>query len=74
MITWIKNEYKAFKSSRTIRLAYAQKALAVVTGILSLMPSFRGYLTPELFMAVNGVFGVIANSLRKSTSSAIGDK
>ena len=71
MIDWIKKEYAAFKASRTIRLAYAQKALAVVTGLAALLPAFRGYLTPEFFVAANAVFGIIANYLRKRTSKKL---
>jgi len=74
MINWIKKEYHAFKNSRTIKLSYAQKALAIVTIALEIMPATKGYMSIELFALLNGVLAVIANHLRKVTTKSLDDK
>ncbi|MBL4664305.1 MAG: hypothetical protein JKY22_12310 [Flavobacteriaceae bacterium] len=74
MINWIKKEYKAFCTSRTIRLAYAQGLANIIGGAMTLLPSFEGYFSPQLFIVVNAVFAMAFNVLRKVTDTALGDK
>ena len=73
-MNWIKREYRAFCTSRTIRLAYAQGLANVIGGAMTLLPSFEGYFSPQLFIALNAVFAFAFNMLRKATDTALSDK
>jgi len=74
MIDWFKQEWNNFKNSRTIRLAYAQGLANIIGGIMTLLPSFEGYFSPQLFIAINAVFALAFNVLRKLTTESLGEK
>lgn len=68
---WLRNEYRRFKESRTIRLAYAQKALGFVTLALELLPFTQGYMTPAVYGIVMVLFGHLSKQLRMATSKVL---
>ncbi len=74
MINWIKHEYRNFKNSRTIRVAYAKKLLGVIGVVASLLGALEPTLNPMHVAVSLIILGVIDDKLRKVTSSAIGDK
>jgi len=63
-----------FKKSRTIRLAWANKLLGVISVILLNMGYFKEYLTPEVFGVYLIVLGIVENYLRQVTRKALEDK
>lgn len=71
MIDWIKNEYRRFKESRTVKLAYAQSLLGVLAVVLELMPFTKDLMSPTVYGVIFAVFGLIAKRLRLATSTSL---
>jgi hypothetical protein len=73
-MSWLKKEYKAFKTSKTIRLAYAKKLAGLVSLILSNIGYFESSLAPATFGLVLIGLGAADNHLRKVTTKSLDDK
>ena len=71
MIDWFKKEYRRFKESRTVRLAYYTKALGVVMTLSSLLPVLKDYITPETMGVAVIILGYLAKQLRLATTTGI---
>jgi hypothetical protein len=71
MIDWIKREYRRFRDSRTVKLAYAAKLLALIGAAMELMPAFRGMINPMVYPIIIAVLGVAGKHLRVATTTGI---
>lgn len=63
-----------FKKSKTIKLAWANKLLGIVSVILVNMGYFETVLTPQVFGAYLIVLGITENWLRQLTRKPLAHK
>lgn len=73
-MNWLKREYAAIKSSRTIRIAYLKKLAGVVSVVLALSGHFEQAIDPMWFGAGVAILGMLDNKLRKVTTTSLDDK
>lgn len=71
---WLKKEYQAIKTSRTIMLAYAKKLAGLVTVLLAVSGHFEGVIDPLYLGVIVTLLGMADNKLRKITTSSLDGK
>lgn len=73
-MSWLKKEYNAFKSSKTIRFAYLKKLAGLVSVILAISGNFEASVDPMWFGVIVALLGMADNKLRKLTSDPLESK
>ena len=65
---------KRFKASKTVKSAWAKKALGIVSIILANLGYFESSMTPAAFGALLIIFGILDDHLRDLTNQPIAEK
>jgi len=71
MINWIRKEYKRFCNSKTVKLAYAAKATAIIGATMELLPTFEGMINPVLYPIIIGLLGFAGKQIRLATNTKL---